>query len=138
MCSAHILSSRSPNDLIFFSWKDKISVRYLVALPTILELCSDSKLVDTITIEDFSEDEALEEALSKKEQLGFSFSDDDCCDGSPLPSPLAAPALPLATLRGSSPPISSKVVSSLPSVSSSREWRNLFSSGQPTSYCTKL
>jgi hypothetical protein len=57
--------------------------------------------VDTVTVEDCSEDEALVDALLEEEQLDFSFFDDDCYDGSPLSSPPAAPALPLVNTGGS-------------------------------------
>jgi len=67
-----------------------------------------AKLVDIVTVEDCSEDEALVDALLEEEQLDFSFSNDDCCDGSPLPSPPAAPALPLVTAGGSPPNTSTK------------------------------
>jgi hypothetical protein len=70
-------------------------------LPTIPEISSGSKLVDTVTVEDCSEDEALVDALLEEEQLDFSFFDDDCYDGSPLSSPPAAPALPLVNTGGS-------------------------------------
>ncbi|KAJ6947515.1 hypothetical protein NC651_002028 [Populus alba x Populus x berolinensis] len=123
--SSSVPSSLSPT---------KISAPCPVVLPTIPKLCSDSKIIDTDIVEDCSEDEALEDALLKEEQLDFSFSDDD----SPLPSPVATPALSLVTSRGSSPPTSPKIGSSLTSDSGSRVWQNLFSSGQPTSSCTKL
>nr|TKR97158.1 hypothetical protein D5086_0000216380 [Populus alba] len=60
-------------------------------LPTIPEISSGSKLLDTVTVEDCSEDEALVKVLLEEEQLDFSFSDDDCCDVSPKSPPLLSP-----------------------------------------------
>ncbi|KAJ6868561.1 hypothetical protein NC651_033593 [Populus alba x Populus x berolinensis] len=82
----------------------KTSTLYPVVQPTIPKLCPASSLVNTVIVKACSEDETLEDALLEEDQLDFSFSDDDCCDGSPLPSPLAAPVLPLATLREDIPP----------------------------------
>nr|TKR90310.1 hypothetical protein D5086_0000234250 [Populus alba] len=80
----------------------KTSTLCPVVLPTIPELCPASSLMNTVIVKACSKDKTLEDALSEEEQLDFSFSDDDCCDGSPLPSLLAALVLPLATSRGKS------------------------------------
>ncbi|KAL3569525.1 hypothetical protein D5086_029415 [Populus alba] len=84
--------------------------------------------MDTVTVEACFEDETIEDARLDEEQLDFSFSDDDCYNASPFPSPLATLVLPLDTSRGSSPPFSLKVASSLSSVFGSGVWWNLFSS----------
>jgi hypothetical protein len=107
-------------------------------LPTIPEISSGSKLVDIVTVEDCSEDEALVDALLEEEQLDFSFSNDDCCDGSPLPSPPAAPALPLVTAGGSPPNTSTKATPPLPAASGRHVWRDLLFSDRPSTHCTKL
>ena len=116
----------------------KISAPCPNVLPTIPEISSGSKLVDTVTVEYCSEDEALVDALLEEEQLDFSFFDDDCCDGSPLPSPPAAPALPLVIAGGSPQHTSAKADTPLPPASGSRVWRDLFSSDRPSTHGTKL
>ncbi|KAJ6875096.1 hypothetical protein NC652_034729 [Populus alba x Populus x berolinensis] len=82
----------------------KTSTLCPVVLPTIPKLCPASSLMNTVIVKACSKDKTLEYALSEEEQLDFSFSDDDCCDGSPLPSLLAALVLPLATSREDIPP----------------------------------
>nr|TKS02752.1 hypothetical protein D5086_0000160060 [Populus alba] len=113
----------------------KLSPSCLDVLPTIIEISSGSKLVDTITIENCSEDEALVAMLLEEEQQDFSFSNDDCGDGSPLSSPPAAPTLPLVPTGGSPQNTPSKAS---PPASGSRVWWDLFSSDLPSSHYTKL
>lgn len=99
-------------------------------LPPILELASGSKLLDDITVEDCSEDEALVEALMEEEHLDFSFYDDDC-DGSLKSTPLCPPPAnltPPPTPSGGCPHITTIVVgNSLSSTPGNSAYRDLFS-----------
>jgi hypothetical protein len=80
-------------------------------LTPILEVAYGFHLLEEVTIEDCSEDEALVEALLGEEQLDFSFFDDDCDLKSPhllLPSTdLVPPSLP----PGGRPPTTTVVAS---------------------------
>ncbi|KAL9384324.1 hypothetical protein Peur_021334 [Populus x canadensis] len=103
-------------------------------LPPILELASGSKLLDDITVEDCSEDEALVEALMEEEHLDFSFYDDDC-DGSLKSTPLCPPPAnltPPPTPSGGCPHITTIVVgNSLSSTPGNSAYRDLFSTSRP-------
>jgi hypothetical protein len=71
-----VISSTSSSVLPHMS-PSKVSVVCPGVLPPIPELGSGSKLLDDVTVEECSEDEALVATLMEEEKLDFSFSNDD-------------------------------------------------------------
>ena len=97
--------------------------------------------LESVTVQDCSSAEDLEEALLEEEQLDFSFSDEDG-DDTPLLSPSAGLSgvrpPPSAVVEDCAPLTTDVAGTSLASSPGSRVWKDLFSAGKQSAPCTKL
>ncbi|KAJ6976309.1 hypothetical protein NC653_031983 [Populus alba x Populus x berolinensis] len=115
----------------------------LAILPPIVEVAPVPNTLETVTVEDCSADEGLDEALLEEEQLDFSFTNDDA----PLLSPPAG-LVPPSTSEGHPPstmdvgggasPTNVVAGTSLTSTPGSRVWKDFFSASKPTAPCITL
>jgi len=112
----------------------------LAVLPPLPEVSPNP--LESVTVQDCSSDEGLDEALLEEEQLDFSFTDEDG-DDTPLLSPPAGlsgvhPPPPSVVVEACASPTIAVAGTSLVSSPDSKVWKDLFSASKQSAPCTKL